>query len=237
MKFWIPIIISIIATIISAITLAKSRSELLQVNLLSPPGYEPICEGQIKVRYEQQGKIKYEPLPQGVLIHLSFLNPSPNDIAYFGLCFHTNDPERGIIEAYTAGSAGHITLSPIFNYTDKDGYVSEIPFPAKTYGTFKANTYTPLFVFLPLRESDKPFPQRVYLQLLYAVRKFPYIGKKNHFSEYLLPLDLSNVESELQLQQKQVNKSIKAMQHQPFKSPRQEYSKQTKARLKQNPKL
>lgn len=225
MKFWISIIISIIATTISVITFFKNRLQLIQVNNIS---ISPVCEGQIKIQYETNGETLFEPLPQGILVHLSFLNPSPQDIAYFSLCFRSYEFDKlkikvKMIEAYTQKSAGHITNKPVFLYTNNYGYTGELTIPEKPFGKFKATSYTPFYVFLPLRDSDKPFPKKVFLELYYSIRKFPYIGKRNSYRTFTLPIDLSNIEKLLQEQQQIMQQLIKSTKNHPLKSPHKNY--------------
>lgn len=225
MKFWISIIISTVATIISVITFFRNRSQLIQTNKIS---ITPVCEGQIKLQYKKGEKILTDPLPQGILVHLSFLNPSPRDIAYFCLCFRSYKLDGlklkvKMIEAYTQKSVGHITNKPTFLYTDNYGYTGELTVPKRPFGKFEATSYTPFYVFMPLRNSDKPFPKNVFLELNYSVRKFPYIGRRSSYRTFSLPIDLSNIEKSLQEQQQTMQQVKKSTKKHPFKSPHRNY--------------
>lgn len=223
---WLPVTVSIFAVIISFLSYLYNRPKLLELRLTKKTGkkYTPITEGQIYFKFKTpSGDEAFQPLPNGVLVHLSFLNPSPHDIAYFNLGFYA---DKKLIESYTNKSVSHITNNPTFVYTEEVNADSgDISFSENPYGTFKANSYTPFFAFMPLREGDKPFPKKVDFKICYSVKRFPYFGKNSHYKSIIVPLDISNVEKEIQEVQKTLQKAIESKQNQPYVSPSQTYSK------------
>ena len=60
----------------------RTRSRLVLLSSLHD-STQFIAPGQIKIKYLKNKKETYQDLPAGILVHLSFLNPSPHDIAFF----------------------------------------------------------------------------------------------------------------------------------------------------------
>ncbi|MDU1488411.1 hypothetical protein [Ligilactobacillus animalis] len=228
---WLPVAVSTSAVIISLLSYLRNRPKLLELRLSEKTGkkYIPIAEGQIYFKFKTpEGSTNSIPLPKGILIHLSFLNPSPQDISYFSLGFYADDK---LIESYTKKSVSHITNEPIFVYTEgANANSGDISFSENPYGIFKANSYTPFFAFMPLREGDRPFPKKVDFKICYSVKKFPYFGKNSHYKAIIIPLDISNVEKEIQEVQKTLQQKIKLKQEKSYSSPVHPYSQTSATR-------
>lgn len=208
----ISLIISIISVIITVLNFFRNRPRIIQ--LRKNLNYTPVFEGQIKCRYiNKKGNEQFMPLQAGLLVHLSFLNPSPNDVAYFWIGFYTN---KGIIEAYTDKSVSYLTNNPTFVYTSNDGNSGDIIFPHSPFGSFKSHSYTSLFFFMPLEDGNRPLPDTIFFKLSYAVKKFPFLGKRNQYKTFTLPLNVANLDKEIQEQRELTQQSIQLRSKYPF---------------------
>ncbi len=214
MHVWISITISLIALILSGLTYLRNRRNLIQLVPTNEHMYQVVASGQIAVCPVSNKENICDILPDGILVQLSFLNPSPVDIAYFHLGFFTDDY---LIEAITEKSYDYKSQCA-FIYTSSDGLSGEIKFPHQPYGSFKANSYTSFACFMPIRELDT-VPKKVDLQISYAIKRFPFIGKTNSYKVMSIPLDLSNIGQEIQKQKKLMQQVQVQMQLYPKKSP------------------
>ena len=216
-KFILSLLFSVIATVISLLTFLRSRPRLILLSSLQPSATF-IAPGQIQIRYQKGKKVSYELLPAGILVHLSFLNPSPSDISFFQLGFYT---DTKMIEAYTMKSVGYLLADKIdFLYTFLDsGYQGELRMPDRPYGVFKSNSYTALDFFMPIRPTDDALPDKISFKFSYAVSKFPYFGPNSQFKEYALDINTLNVLEKIQSQQELMQQLKKSTQYSPKKSP------------------
>lgn len=196
---WISIIISAIAAFISLsaflLTFFRNRKRIIQIRKVDKHSYIPISEGQIIVQGndDTSGEPVLEGLPSGLLLQLSFLNPSPTDIAFFNVGFYGKDK---LIEAYTEKSVD-FTFHPTFIYTDAETKrAGEITFPHRPFGKFPANSYTALGFFMPIRQLDT-IPKNIKFRLCYAVKSFPYFGKGSNYKVMSIKLDLSSIRTEI----------------------------------------
>ncbi|ATP36114.1 hypothetical protein [Ligilactobacillus salivarius] len=195
----------------------RTRSRLVLLSSLHD-STQFIAPGQIKIKYLKNKKETYQDLPAGILIHLSFLNPSPHDIAFFQLGFHTQDK---VIEAYTQKSVSYLSADNLnFIYTfPNSGYMADLNMPLRPYGIFKANSYVAFDFFMPIRADDDRLPKCVTFKIRYAVSKFPYFGKKSRFKTCKLKIDTSTYFETIQELQKQMQELTKTKLNYPSKSP------------------
>ncbi|HJE96608.1 MAG TPA: hypothetical protein K8V00_03215 [Ligilactobacillus acidipiscis] len=213
-KQWISIlslIISItsgIASVIAIMSFFKNKAELIIFTDKSKNSWTPITEGEITFTGENG---KTQSLPSGVLFHYQFLNPSPHDIAFFNL--HFNSDGR-ICEFFSDRSVGYATKKPTFIHHDLIN-TAELYFPHETQGTFPANSFTPLYCFVSSEELAGSDHGTVIIQ--YAIREFPYIGKKHHFRTFKHRVDLKNWR-ELEQSKKEIMKKLTQTEQIPEKS-------------------
>lgn len=153
----------------------------------------PVVENEI---YAYSGK-QTAPFNNGIMFHFQILNPSPKDIAYFNMHFVS---DGRIAQVWTMKSFGYMEKEPKIIMTDPIKGKGEINIPYSTQGTFKAHSFTPMYVFMSTDEF--PFPQKVSFQFNYSVRHFPFIGKKSYYKKFSINLDLTNVESGMKSKQK-----------------------------------
>lgn len=192
----ISLIISSLSAAITIFSFFRNRSELFQLMSTDKKGYEVIVAGEISFK-DDKGDKKY--LPDGLMVHLQFLNPSPNDIAYFHLQFEYKIEHQTMIkEIFTQTSVGWATDNPKFVFSD-GMKTSELPFVKNPSGKIPANSLFPLYAFISL--DDIPVPQEMTLVMRYAVRRFPYITQKGHYKTYKLKLDLLTYPKELRQKQ------------------------------------
>lgn len=213
----IPLILSIVSTTITALNFIRTRPRLFLLKSLQNQ-IQFIAPGQIKIKYLDNEKEKYEFLPAGILVHLSFLNPSPYDISFFQLGFHTKDK---MIESYTLKSVSYLSNDKIdFIYTfPTSGYMSELNVPLQPYGVFKSNSYIAFDFFMPIRDTDDLLPECVIFKFKYAVSRFPYFGKNSRFKIYKLKIDTSTYLEKIQELQEQMQQLTKIKPNYPLKSP------------------
>ncbi|WP_051998286.1 hypothetical protein [Loigolactobacillus coryniformis] len=182
----ISLLISGFSTLIAILSYYRNRSELILFGKGSASSPTPIIAGEITIE-DPSGK--KESLPDGLLVHMQFLNPSPNDIAYFNFHFEMNGR---IVEAVTQKSYSWFTDRPRFVLHDLL-HTAEISFFKEPQGKFPANSLTPIYAFMPLEMS--PIPDQVSFVICYAIRRFPYFGKNRRFSTLTMKLDLNDFET------------------------------------------
>lgn len=164
-----------IAAIFAILGYWGNKPELIQFMETNNDSYVSATEGQISY-IGDDGKKYY--LPSGIMVHYQFLNPSPKDIAFFHLNFIVNG---NITEAFTERSVITQAKKPSFLFFDLlKSYI--IQFPKYPQGVFPANSLTPIYAFLPLEAI--PVPEKVTFSIRFAIRKFPYIGKRNHYQTF-----------------------------------------------------
>ncbi|GBG94965.1 hypothetical protein LFYK43_14240 [Ligilactobacillus salitolerans] len=189
-KQWISIlslIISItsgLASIIAIMSFFRNKAELIIFTDKKKNSWTPIAEGEITFTNESGTSFT---LPSGVLFHYQFLNPSPHDIAFFNLHF---DAAGKACQFFYDKSVGYATKNPTFIHYDLIK-TAELPFPHEPQGTFKANSLTPLYCFLSNEELASA--DHGTIKLCYAIRKFPYLGKRNHFTTFKHYVNLENL--------------------------------------------
>ncbi|WP_447353071.1 hypothetical protein ACM665_05255 [Enterococcus faecalis] len=167
-------IISGLAALFAIMGYLSSRPTLIQFMDTNKDSYSCITEGQIYYE-DDMGNIRY--LPAGILVHYQFFNSSPRDIAYFHLGFEIDGK---ITEAFTELSVSPQAKKPTFRFFDlMKTYI--ISFPKEPQGIFKANSLTPIYGFLPIESFP---PKEVTFFIRYAIRKFPYIGKRNYYTTF-----------------------------------------------------
>lgn len=184
----ISLIISIIsgmAALVAILGYWSNRRELIQFMETSNDSYSALIEGQLFYHTERGERMS---LPPGVLVHYQFLNPSPNDIAYFHMGFIANGR---IVPSITERSVIDYNKHPTFKLYDLKS-TTVIQLPKDPQGIFKANSLTPIYGFLPIEHG--PIPDEVTFYIRYAIRKFPYIGKSNHYQTFKHSIKLTNFE-------------------------------------------
>lgn len=179
--------VSAFAAVFGVLAFMASRREIISFGANSNNDWSPIAKGEIIAKVKDGKKDKIEQFNNGFLIHLQFLNPSPSDIAYFGMQFQWDNK---IISPWTLKSFGY-SDGPVKIILLDPKLTAEIPIPPATQGSFKANSFTPLYIFASTDEG--PLPKEATFSFKYAVRKFPYIGKKNHYSTFSIDLNLTKL--------------------------------------------
>lgn len=197
--------------------------------------YEPIVAGQLSIESTIDGAKVSEILPNGILVHLSFLNASPEDISFFFIGFYTQNSQKEVklIECYTLKSIRNISSDSHIILTSSEGLDSEVFFPPAPFGVFKAHSYTPLWFFMPIRDNDV-LPKEVTLSLNYAVPHFPFFGRNSYSKKFAVKLDLSNFDKEMLAKRKLMQKVTEQMLQSSDKSPSHTFYKDLK---KNNPSL
>lgn len=188
MLAFISLIISIIsglAALVAILGYWSNKRELIQFMETSSDSYSALIEGQI-FYHNDKGERMF--LPSGVLVHYQFLTPSPNDIAYFHMGFIVNDK---IVPSITERSVVDHSKHPTFKLYDLKS-TTIIQLPKDPQGVFKANSLTPIYGFLPIEYG--PVPDEVKFYIRFAIRKFPYIGKRNHYQTFEHTIKLTNFE-------------------------------------------
>lgn len=185
----------------------------------------PIVRSEITADYIDKNGDKHEiPFSNGILYHIQVLNPSPSDIAYFHMQYVVDgELHKDVWTQKSFGWVDNADKKVKIVMHDLIKGSGEIPIPDSPQGVFKAHSYTPLYVFLSTDNS--PFPKKVQFTFKYAVRSFPYLGKRNRYKTFSADLDISNVQLEIQSKTKvmqqltsQGQKSPKSNQTPPFKS-------------------
>lgn len=170
----------------------RNKAELIIFADRNKNSWNSIAEGEITFTTEL-GEVY--PLSSGVLFHYQFLNPSPHDIAFFNLHF---DAAGRTCQFFCDKSVGYATKNPTFIHHDLIN-TAELPFPHEPQGTFNANSLTPLYCFLSTEQLANADYGTVIL--CYAIRKFPYLGKRNHFRTFKHHVNLANLEELAQSKQ------------------------------------
>lgn len=195
--------ISAFASIFGILSFIANRREIISFSPKSENAWSPIAKGEIIAKVKNGTKDKIEQFNNGFLIHLQVLNPSPHDIAFFDMHFEW---DRKIVGPWTLKSFGY-SDGPVKIILLDPKLTAEIPIPPANQGVFKANSFNPLYVFASTDEG--PLPKYATFSFKYAVRKFPYIGKKNHYSEFSMDLNLTKLP---ELQKLQIESMKQLMQ-------------------------
>lgn len=199
-------LVSGVASVFAIMTFFANRAELIQFVQTGPKEYTPMIKGELSADYVHNGVKKSIKFPQGILVHFQFLNPSPKDIAYFHLQFELNGHFQ---EAWTEKSFSWATDKPKIVLHDIL-HPADIPFPHEPQGVFKAHSFTPIYAFMEL-DTD-PIPPSADFVIRYAVRKFPFFGKKNHYKTFTVHLDLNGSEEMLKSKQAAMQQLTKSTQ-------------------------
>lgn len=189
----ISLIVSFLSAIISFLSFVTKRSKLVFLNddQIEP---ETIIEDQILAIGSIKGDPYNKNFPSGIIIHLKIFNPSPQDIAYFYMEFKFKKLNMPIL---TKESFGYMDNQPKFVMNDPLKGKFEINLPTHTYGIFKAHSYTPLDIFVPI--TTHPIPSEATFQFRYAVKSFPFIGSRYQYSIFSKLIDMSNVEKTMHI--------------------------------------
>ncbi|WP_461240297.1 hypothetical protein [Paucilactobacillus sp. N302-9] len=182
------IIVSIVSVFIAALSFLKNKSELLELRHPGDSDWSAMTMGEISY-INDKGRIN--PLPDGLLVKFQFLNPSPNDVAYFHLHFTANNRAEDV---WTHKTVSWDTEKPKFIIQELNTQ-GEINLLKNVQGIFPAHSFTPVYAFMS--KVDGPFPDKITFTIKYAVRKFPYIGKKNRYTTYQLELNTFDFEKKL----------------------------------------
>lgn len=191
----ISLIIAALSTVISILSFFSNKRELIELTQSTSKSWIPIATGEIKCEFIKNKSANFD-LPMGIMVHLQILNPSPKDIAYFHVQYSFDDRLQ---EVWTKDTVGWANDIPKFLRFDLIHGYGELPFIQSPQGCFKANSLTPFYLYARL--DDCPLPKHISVAFRYSVRKFPYIGKRNHFSTYELELDTSDLNKMLQSKQ------------------------------------
>lgn len=223
------------ATLISWLAYSRNRPKLVQLRPTYEKMYETIVAGQLSIESTIDGAKVSETLPDGILVHLSFLNASPKDISFFSTGFYVKSSRKEIklIECYTLRSFRDITSDSHIIFTSAEGLTGEVFFPPAPFGAFKAHSYTPFWFFMPIRDNDD-VPKEVTLSLNYAVRHFPFFGRNSYSKNFKVKLNLSNFDKELLAKRKLMQKVTEQMLKSSKKTPSHTFYKDHK---KNNPSL
>lgn len=219
----ISISISAISMIIAILSFASNKAELIFFGSDDAVPL-PVTTSEIFATYkDKHDKIKKIEFPEGLLYHIQVFNPSPKDIAYFGMMFTFNGQPT---EVWTKKTLGWATDSPkIISYDPIRG-TGEINIPPAPYGVFQAHSFTPLYIFMPIDIS--PIPPTAEFQFEYAVRRFPYFGKNRRYSEYKVTLQLKDFDEILKLKRESMKQLMQPMPQSQKPKQTPPYSKQRK---------
>lgn len=203
--------ISAFASTFGVFSFVANRREIISFTPKSDKEWVPITKGEIIAKIKNGSKDKTEKFDNGFLIHLQFLNPSPNDIAFFDMHFEWDNKVIGPWThksfGYSDGPVKIILLDPLAT--------AEIPIPPAPQGSFKANSFTPFYIFAST--DNAPIPKKATFSFKYAIRKFPYIGKANHYSTFSMKLNLTGL-PELQKSKKESMKQLMPQEQSKTKS-------------------
>lgn len=174
-KDTIPIIVSVFSLIIATRSFNTNRAKIKFLKEISQPYYFVNANQLILVSGEDKSKELYS-FPMGILFHVSVLNSSPKDVAYFNIHCEIN---KTLDEVYTKKSLAYIPGDNNVVVFKKTPYVvGEIPIPDEPQGKFEANSLTPLYCFIGLDKylSPNQLPEKVTFKISYAIRKwyFPF---------------------------------------------------------------
>lgn len=207
----ISIIISGLSVIVSIISFASNRSLLIFFNSkdIKPM---PIAKSEISaLSKNDKNDAKKVPFPEGLLYHVQVFNPSPKDIAYFHMEYIFDNTLHK--DVWTHKTLGWFSEKPTIVLNDPIYGPGEIFIPNAPHGVFKSHSYTPLYCFV--RTDEHPFPKSVIFRFKYAVRTFPFIGKKSHYKTFVRNLDISNVHQEIQSKTKIMKQLTQSMPQSP----------------------
>lgn len=219
--------ISGVSALISFLIFLRNRSKLVQllrVDLKNETRFA-IPEGEIIVLNEHG---KQYPLPGGFMVRFNFLNPSPNDIAYFHYSFlHEKDSFEGL----TSESLSWYSETPTFIWNR--GFVTKtLPIPKKVVGVFKANSLTPFYAFVPFYNK---VPSKITFRIRFAVRSFPFFTIDSNYKTFEYTYDLTTYREELQKELELMKKPDRSVQNVPNDLTNQTNpNKTTRSRYKEN---
>ncbi|WP_283586319.1 hypothetical protein [Limosilactobacillus vaginalis] len=226
----ISIFVSALSATIAFLSFTSSRAELIffRDDDLKPLA---IVNSEIFAKYtDHSGKEQRIPFPNGILYHIQVFNPSPQDIAFFHMEFIVDKEIHR--DVWTLKTLGWATDRAKIVMNDLIHGPGEIFIPTAPQGVFKAHSFTPLYLFVTTDGS--PFPKHLSFQFKYAVRSFPYFGKKHRYKLFVRDLDLSNVKLEMTSKQEAmkqltspVQKSLKSKQTPPY-SKRRKHNRRKK---------
>lgn len=223
----ISILVSAISVIISILSFTSNKAELIFFGSddTSPL---PVIEGELSATYKNdKGKIQKIDFPEGLLYHIQVFNPSPKDIAYFGMSFLFNGRPT---EVWTNKTLGWATDNPKVILFDPIHGSGEINIPNAPQGVFKAHSFTPLYLFMGI--DIVPIPPIAKFHFEYAVRRFPYFGKKNRYSEYEVTLQLTDFSEMLQSKRKSMQQLTESVKEQTKPSQTPPYTRKRRKRKK-----
>lgn len=219
----ISLVISGISVFIALLSFISNKAELIFFSDQNNEKPEAITDGEIKTVYISNKQRKRVNLPEGILYHVQILNPSPKDIAYFHMEFLFDKKPTSMI---TTNSFAWLTDKVRFEKYDPIQGSGTLPLPSEPQGVFKAHSFTPLYAFTPLEVGN--LPQDVEFQFRYAVRKFPYIGKRNHYQTFKIKLDLSGTKESIAVKTKAMKQLTQQEQKLPKSKQTPPYSKRRK---------
>lgn len=219
----ISISISAISVIIAILSFTSSKAELIFFNSEDTSPL-PTINGELYATYkDKKGKTKRIDFPEGLLYHIQVFNPSPKDIAYFGMMLTFNGRPT---EAWTRKTLGWATDDPKIILYDPIHGSGEISIPSASYGVFQAHSFTPLYIFMPI--DITPIPPTADFQFEYAVRRFPYFGKDRRYSKYKVTLQLKDFGEILKLKRASMKRLTQPMPQSQRPKQTPPYSKQRK---------
>ena len=213
----ISILISALSVTIAILSFASNKAELIIFKSKDGEDALPVISGELKAVYTDFKKKEHTINSiEGLLFHIQVFNPSPKDIAYFHMGFTLNDRPA---EMWTKKSFAWATDDPKILYYDLLHGPSEINIPEERQGVFKAHSFTPLYLYMPIDLS--PIPPKASFQFRYAVRRFPYVGKAHRYSEFIEEFSLKSFSEILQSKNKvmQQLKESKPQQAKPSQTP------------------
>lgn len=174
-KYTFPIIISVFSLIIATRSFNTNRARIKFLKKIFQP-YYLVNENQLAlVSGDDKSKVLYN-FPMGILFHISVLNSSPKDVAFFNLHCEIN---KSLDEIYTKQSLAYIKgKDNVVIFKRSQDFIGEITIPEEPQGKFEANSLTPLYSFIRLDKYifNDQLPKKVTFKLSYAMRKwyFPF---------------------------------------------------------------
>ena len=219
----ISLIISGLSATVAILSFTSNKAELIFFH----DDLEPlaIVNSEIFARYKNDsGKEKQIPFPNGILYHIQVFNPSPQDIAHFHMEFIVDKKIHK--DVWTLKTLGWATDRAKTVMNDLIHGPGEIFIPSAPQGVFKAHSFTPLYLFVTTDGS--PFSKQLSFQFKYAVRSFPYFGKKHRYKSFRRDLDLSNVELGMKSKQEAMKQLTLPVQKLPKSKQTPPYSKRRK---------
>lgn len=203
----VSLCVSGISALTSLFVYLRNKPKLLQllpIDIKNETRFA-IPEGEI-IELDELGN-QY-PMPKGFMVRFNFLNPSPNDIAYFHYSFII---ENKLVEAITAESVGWNSKKPTFIW-NRGTETKSLPFPQNVIGVFKANSLTPFYAFVPFTDN---VPKEITFRIRYATRVFPYVMIRNNYKTFEYTYHLNSYQEELQKELELMKQPNKLMPNMP----------------------